>query len=58
MSATVTISYPIDSKFDEEYYFKTHMPLVDKYFTKKGLKSWFAIKMEAPSPYGYEIINT
>lgn len=45
-----------DIQFNEEYYLKTHMPLVDSIWKKYGLQSWEIIKYTrdlsgAPSKY-------
>jgi uncharacterized protein (TIGR02118 family) len=42
MTFTVSILYPNpeDIKFDEEYYIKTHGPLVEKAWKSLGLTSW------------------
>jgi hypothetical protein len=43
MPAIITVAYPRPSgevKFDLKYYIETHMPLVDKTWGPKGLKSW------------------
>ncbi|KAJ5246555.1 hypothetical protein N7468_001538 [Penicillium chermesinum] len=33
-----------DAKFDEDYYMKSHMPLVESTWKKHGLQSWHVIK--------------
>ncbi|KAJ5558403.1 hypothetical protein N7535_008613 [Penicillium sp. DV-2018c] len=42
MTYTVAILYPNpeDIKFDDEYYMKTHMPLVENSWKSFGLISW------------------
>ncbi|KAI0839634.1 hypothetical protein F5Y06DRAFT_11374 [Hypoxylon sp. FL0890] len=39
-TATVSVVYPAGTKFDMDYYIKSHMPLVQKNWSKYGLKSW------------------
>ncbi|KAL3481478.1 hypothetical protein BJX99DRAFT_253402 [Aspergillus californicus] len=46
MSFTVTVVFPndVDAKYDIDYYTKNHMPLIEKYWSKFGLKSWSVTK--------------
>lgn len=60
MSATVTILYPNEPNgtFDLDYYKDIHMPLVQKHWTKYGLKRWSICKLltkadGSPMPYGF-----
>lgn len=48
MPATATVLYPIDHKFDLDYYLNTHMPLVAKTWTPEGLTSWKVLQFKAP----------
>jgi len=38
----------------QDYYLKTHMPLVADNWTQFGLKSWKVIKMGEDSPYSVQ----
>jgi uncharacterized protein (TIGR02118 family) len=53
--ATVLVLYPKteSSTFDFDYYKATHMNLVDKAWSKIGLKSWTVIKFGDDAPYSY-----
>jgi uncharacterized protein (TIGR02118 family) len=46
MPYTAIVMYPNDSdiQFDESYYMKTHMPLVEATWKKFGLNSWQVTK--------------
>lgn len=46
MSYHASVMYPNDEDitFDESYYLKTHMPLVESIWKKHGLVSWKIIK--------------
>lgn len=46
MSCTVTVVFPndADAKYDIEYYSKNHMTLIEKHWSKFGLKSWSVTK--------------
>lgn len=46
MSIKVTVLYPNDegSKFNLDYYLKTHMPLVDQHWKQYGLQHWEIIQ--------------
>lgn len=50
MTVAVTVVYPADCKFDEDYYLKTHMPLVAKKFGPHGLKTWRITRLEHADP--------
>ncbi|KAI1061339.1 uncharacterized protein FIESC28_07260 [Fusarium coffeatum] len=49
--ATVIIQYPSGHDFDVDYYLKTHMPLAEKTWKSKGLKSAEVIQLGGDSPY-------
>ncbi|RGP77709.1 ethyl tert-butyl ether degradation [Fusarium longipes] len=49
--ATVIIQYPSGHDFDVDYYLKTHMPLAEKTWKDKGLKSAEVVKLGGDSPY-------
>ncbi|KAL6915108.1 hypothetical protein ACHAPO_010289 [Fusarium lateritium] len=49
--ATVFIQYPSGHDFDVDYYLKTHMPLAEKAWKGKGLKSADVIQLGGDSPY-------
>lgn len=53
MSVKVTVLYENKegSKFDMDYYLKTHMPLVSKSWEQYGLKGWEVMEFK-PSPDG------
>ncbi|TKA82979.1 hypothetical protein B0A55_01558 [Friedmanniomyces simplex] len=38
--AETTVLYPKGTKFNMDYYLSSHMPLVGKHFSSKGLKGW------------------
>lgn len=46
MTFTALVMYPNekDIHFDEDYYMKTHMPLVEHTWKKYGLNSWHVTK--------------
>ncbi|CAG8256297.1 unnamed protein product [Penicillium salamii] len=46
MTFTAIVMYPneADIHFDEDYYMKTHMPLVETTWKKYGLNSWQVTK--------------
>ncbi|PYI02321.1 hypothetical protein BO78DRAFT_422682 [Aspergillus sclerotiicarbonarius CBS 121057] len=46
MSFTVTVVFPndADAKYDIDYYTKTHMALIEKHWSKYGLKGWSVTK--------------
>ncbi|KAJ5874249.1 uncharacterized protein N7529_002679 [Penicillium soppii] len=46
MPFTAIVMYPNDAeiRFDEDYYMKTHMPLVEATWKKYGLNSWHVTK--------------
>ncbi|KAH0836137.1 hypothetical protein AYO20_11367 [Fonsecaea nubica] len=48
-----TVLYPNDpdTKFDLDYYLKTHMPLVENAFKKHGLVKWEVLEYK-PGPDG------
>ncbi len=58
----VHVLYPnqAGSKFDLDYYMKTHMPLVEKRWTEFGLKSWRVARgIDTPmGPATYQIVTT
>jgi len=43
MSET-TVLYPKGTKFNMDYYMSSHMPLVGKHLSSKGLKGWKVIE--------------
>ncbi|RFN48194.1 ethyl tert-butyl ether degradation ethd [Fusarium flagelliforme] len=49
--ATIIIQYPSGHDFDVDYYLKTHMPLAEKTWSSKGLKSAEVIQLGGDSPY-------
>jgi uncharacterized protein (TIGR02118 family) len=58
MSATLTFLYPNEANatYDIEYYKNVHMPLMQKHWTKYGLKRWSISKFlpnadGSPLPY-------
>lgn len=53
MPFNVIILYPSgdDAKLDLEYYNDRHMPLVKKYYTKHGLKSYTVTEFGPGAPY-------
>jgi len=60
MGFTVTVVFPsdVDAKYDIDYYTKTHMPLIEKHWSKYGLQGWSVTKYVpgldgAPSPYAF-----
>ncbi len=64
MSITITVMYPNDpgSKFDMDYYLGTHVPLVGKHWSDKGLNGVKLIKgMATPdpdTPPPYQVVAT
>ncbi|GFN11042.1 hypothetical protein AtubIFM56815_008608 [Aspergillus tubingensis] len=58
MTYTITVVFPNepDAKYDIEYYTNVHMRLIEKHWTKYGLKSWSVTKFGpaldgTPPPY-------
>lgn len=53
MPAQLIVLYPRESgsKFDKDYYMSTHMPLVEKHWTKHGLKSYQVAELNEDGPY-------
>ncbi|KAM0692315.1 hypothetical protein Q7P36_008516 [Cladosporium allicinum] len=51
MSATTTVIYEQNTKFNMDYYLKTHMPLVQEKWGPSGLKSWKVLQFPADAPY-------
>jgi len=51
MPATITVLYKQGTKFDMDYYKKTHMPLVGEKWTPYGLKSWKVLQFGPEAPY-------
>merc|ERR1712137_915945 len=51
MSATTTVIYEQNTKFNMDYYLKTHMPLVQEKWGPSGLKSWKVLKFGDDAPY-------
>jgi len=62
MVAHVVIAYPneADLKFDMDYYLNQHMPMVEKTWGPKGLKSWHVAKFDETkkSNYPYAVLAT
>lgn len=50
----VYVSYPrtSDIKFDTDYYFKTHMSIVEKHWKPFGMKSWTVVQFPEGDPSG------
>jgi len=57
-AAQVVVLYPRKdgSTFDKDYYMSSHMPLVEKYWKKHGLKSYAVTELNADSPYTYSCV--
>jgi len=53
MPAVVTLIYPAtpDHTFNLEYYLQTHMPLVTKLWSSRGLKGYQVIKLDQDGGY-------
>ncbi|KAH6693714.1 hypothetical protein F5X68DRAFT_228122 [Plectosphaerella plurivora] len=47
----VLVQYPAGEAFDQEYYLKTHMPLVEKIWKPHGLSAWEILVFPADAPY-------
>ncbi|RDH35096.1 hypothetical protein BDQ94DRAFT_168771 [Aspergillus welwitschiae] len=56
MVYTVTVLYPNepDAKYDFEYYFSHHLPLVDRYWKIYGLQGWNVVKY-GPGVTGHQV---
>jgi uncharacterized protein (TIGR02118 family) len=56
--AQVVVAYPRKdgATFNKEYYLSTHMPLVEKYWKKHGLKSYAVTELNADGPYTYSVV--
>jgi uncharacterized protein (TIGR02118 family) len=56
--AQVIVAYPRKdgSTFDKDYYLSSHMPLVEKYWKKHGLKSYTVTELNADGPYSYSVV--
>ncbi|KAI1500907.1 hypothetical protein F5X99DRAFT_384839 [Biscogniauxia marginata] len=51
-TTTVSVAYPAGTKFNMDYYLKSHMPLVQSKWTPYGLKVWRVAQYDnAESPY-------
>jgi uncharacterized protein (TIGR02118 family) len=50
---TVSVLYPrtANSTFELDYYLSKHMPLLAKFWTKYGLKSWSVTQLSEDAPY-------
>lgn len=55
MSSTVTLLYPA-VPFDLKYYLSSHMPMVQKTWSSKGLKSWQVSELDPKSGYSIQCI--
>ncbi|KAF1840391.1 uncharacterized protein K460DRAFT_322985 [Cucurbitaria berberidis CBS 394.84] len=53
--AQVFVAYPREegSTFNKEYYLNTHIPLVQKYWGKHGMKSYAVTELNADGPYTF-----
>jgi len=51
--AQVTVLYPEDAKFNMDYYLQSHMPMVEKEWSKFGLTNWSVLKFTT-GPYSVQ----
>ncbi|KAK5111129.1 hypothetical protein LTR62_005328 [Meristemomyces frigidus] len=49
--ATTTVLYPKGTKFNMDYYMKSHMPLVGKKLGPHGLTSWKVLEFPSEAPF-------
>jgi uncharacterized protein (TIGR02118 family) len=55
MSATITLLYPTVA-FDLKYYLSSHMPMVQKTWGSKGLKSWQVSELDPKSGHSIQCV--
>jgi uncharacterized protein (TIGR02118 family) len=53
--ATITLLYPAVD-FDLKYYLASHMPLVQKTWSPKGLQSWKVTELDPSGGYGVQCV--
>jgi uncharacterized protein (TIGR02118 family) len=53
--STVTLLYPAVA-FDLKYYLSSHMPMVQKTWSSKGLKSWQVSELDPKSGYSTQCV--
>lgn len=56
--STVTVLYPASTKFDMDYYLKTHMPLVSERWGSFGLKAWYVSDLRGVPDQLYSVQAT
>jgi uncharacterized protein (TIGR02118 family) len=57
MPAIVTILYPQKTKFNMDYYLSSHIPMVQKRWTDKGMKSFAVVKLPNDAPYSVQAVS-